>query len=499
MPEVRQRSADRLRCQYAVVGSGAGGSVAAALLAEAGRDVLLIEEGHQHVPDAASAEIGTGTRRLYRNGGAVPLLGRPVIPFAEACCVGGGTVINGGLIWRTPTWILDEWRREHGLDGYGERELAKHFDLIERDLQVKTHRLESDANLDSLYLHRGAERLGWHVAMAPRAVRGCVNVNLCPIGACGACGKQSTLENYIPRAVRHGARLLAGSRVARIAHSHGTARQLTLRVRSDDHSSTRTVTVDFEHLVLAAGAVQTPHLLQRSGLGHPRGHRVQCHLNLKTVAFFDEALSAHCGTIFTAQVQEHARQGILIMATNHAPHFLALTLARHGEAAVDRGLERYFHAAIFTAMVRARSSAHVVSRFGDQPLLWYRLGAEDVPKIGTAITRTAEVLLAAGAQELYLPVKGSPPVRTLEQVDGLLERMHPSRLDMITVHVMASCPMGPSAARAVVRPDGRLWHARNVSVADASILPSNMGESPQGTIMAFVHEVMGRHLSGRVQ
>ena len=60
---------------------------------------------------------------------------------------------------------------------------------------------------------------------------------------------------------------------------------------------------------------------------------------------------------------------------------------------------------------------------------------------------------------------------------------------------MASCPMGPSAEDSVVRPDGRLWNMKNVFLADASILPSNIGESPQGTIMAFAHEVIGRHLA----
>lgn len=483
----------RVRCEYAIVGSGAGGSVAAALLAEAGRDVVVLEEGGHQPPESATTRIGEGMRRLYRNGGVIPVLGRPVIPLAEARCVGGGTVVNGALIWRTPGWILDEWRRTSGLEGYGESHLRAHFEAIERDLEVKRHVLEPDANLDSLHLHRGAERLGWNVVMAPRAVRSCMNVNLCAIGACTACGKQSMAENYLPRAIRRGARLITNTRAVKIVHGHGAARQLL--ARSASGATERPLVVDFDHLVIAAGAVQTPHLLLRSGLADRRPE-VQLHLNVKTVALYREQLSAHRGTIFTAQIQEFARNGLLIMATNHAPHFLAMTLARHGQGAVNDGLRQYHHSAIFTSMVRATSRARLVSRLGDQPLLWYRLTAEDLGKVRLAIRRTAEVLFESGAHALYLPLKGSAIVRSLEEVDTALERIDPARLDMVTVHIMASCPMGPSAARSTVRPDARLWNSRNVLVADASILPSNMGESPQGTIMAFVRESIGRHLAG---
>ena len=478
------------RCEYLVVGTGAGGSVAGALLAEAGHDVLFLEEGERHIPSPTT--IGEGMHRLYRNGGIFPFLGAPMIPFAEGCCVGGGTVINGALLWRTPPWVLEEWQRA-GLVGYDSAHLQPHFEAVERDLHVQTHTLEHNANRDSLALYRGANALGWKVAMAPRAVKHCTNINLCPVD-CAPCGKQSMLENYLPRAFAHGARLRANCRAVKIVSRNGRARQLIARVGAGGTESS--LTIEFDHLVLACGAIQTPHLLQRSGITRRAGYPVQFHMNLKTVAVFPEAVRAYEGTIFTVQVQEFAREGIVMMAMNLSPHFLALSLARHGIAAVNDGLKHYMNAAVFTTMVRSKSRAHVLSTLGDAPLVWYRFHPEDLPKIKFAIRQTAEVLFKSGASELYLPIRGSASVHSLDAVDRMLPQLKSKSLDLSTVHVMASCPMGSSEAVSVVRPDGRLWNTQNIMVADASILPSNIGESPQGTIMAFVHELIGRHIAG---
>ncbi len=90
-----------------------------------------------------------------------PFLGKPSIAFAEGSCVGGGTVINGGLIWRTPSWILEDWQDNYGLEGYGEKDLLKYFETVEQDMHVIKSDQEEDANLDSLKLLKASEELGW--------------------------------------------------------------------------------------------------------------------------------------------------------------------------------------------------------------------------------------------------------------------------------------------------------------------------------------------------
>jgi len=56
----------------------------------------------------------TGTiRRLYRDGGISVIYGKPSIVFQEGRCVGGSTVMNGGMSWHTPESVMDAWKTNH--------------------------------------------------------------------------------------------------------------------------------------------------------------------------------------------------------------------------------------------------------------------------------------------------------------------------------------------------------------------------------------------------
>ena len=101
------------RCEYLVIGSGAGGSVAALELAAAGKDVLIVEEGLHHKTENFSNKISDMMQNTWRNNGVTPFWGIPPIGFAEGKCLGGSTVINGGLLWRTPKRILNIWEKEY--------------------------------------------------------------------------------------------------------------------------------------------------------------------------------------------------------------------------------------------------------------------------------------------------------------------------------------------------------------------------------------------------
>jgi choline dehydrogenase-like flavoprotein len=477
-------------CQYLVIGTGAGGSIAGALLAENGHDVIFLEEGGYYPTGSFTDNISEMTALLYRNQGVFPFLGKPSIAFAEGCCVGGGTVINGGLLWRTPPWILDEWQNDYGLEGYGQKDLEKHFETIEKDLHVVKHELEQYENLDSLKIYEASEQLGWKHVMVPRAVKDCTNENLCPTG-CPAGAKQSTLETYIPRAMKNGARIFSRCRAVKIAHSGKRAKKVMARIMG---GGSKKIEISFDHLIVAGGAVQTPHLLRSSRISARAGHSLQFHMNLKVVARFKDRLSAEKGTIFTVQVQEFEREGLLIMASSLKPHYIAMTLSHYGNNVINSALENYQYLGIFVAMIRPGSTAHITSRLGDNPIVSYRFDPDDLSIIKTALRRTANLLFQGGAVELYMPISGIGSVTSLSDLDRKLQGISPENLEIITVHVMASCSMGTDPSVSVVNPDGKLWDMDNIFVADASILPSNIGESPQGTIMAFVHEIMRRHL-----
>lgn len=98
---------DHLRADIVVIGAGPGGAIAAALLADAGREVVLIEEG-PHLPlESAPPFSRDEIAQKYRNGGITVAMGAAKIAYVEGCCVGGGSEINRGLYQRLPLEVLD--------------------------------------------------------------------------------------------------------------------------------------------------------------------------------------------------------------------------------------------------------------------------------------------------------------------------------------------------------------------------------------------------------
>src|SRR6266536_2549691 len=120
-----------LECGAVIVGSGAGGATVAAELAGAGVDVVLLEEGGYHPTESFTASTGRALRTLYRDGGGGMAIGRPSVLYAEGRCVGGSTVVNGGMSWRTPGRVLQRWAEREGLEAIREPDLDPYFAEIE--------------------------------------------------------------------------------------------------------------------------------------------------------------------------------------------------------------------------------------------------------------------------------------------------------------------------------------------------------------------------------
>ncbi|MBW2373962.1 MAG: GMC family oxidoreductase N-terminal domain-containing protein, partial [Deltaproteobacteria bacterium] len=200
----------RLRAEAVVIGSGAGGGPAAAVLAESGLDVLVLEAGPRLGARDFSADESEMRMRLGRalttaDAGQSLYAGR---------CVGGSTVINDCLCWRTPPEVLDSWRREYGLADLDDASFASFIERVWRDVHAEpTDR--SHINRNAHRLEVGARRLGWAAGPMWRNVRGCARLGRCNFG-CPIDAKQSSLVTWVPRAERAGARVMANARVDRI-------------------------------------------------------------------------------------------------------------------------------------------------------------------------------------------------------------------------------------------------------------------------------------------
>ncbi|MFG3017910.1 GMC family oxidoreductase N-terminal domain-containing protein [Streptomyces sp. NPDC048254] len=483
------RASHAVDCDALVIGSGAGGSVAALELARAGRSVTVLEEGPRvTTQELAAASPAESMRRLYRNGGATAVFGTPTIAYGEARAVGGTTVVNGGLLWEPSSSVLDRWAAWSGYGSYRSPAVGARFADVKQRLGmiVQEH---GEGNEDSRLLAGAAESLGWRWQHPQRAVRGCEHRNQCATG-CPSGAKQSMAVSYLPQAEALGAHVRDGVRVRRIAHRRGVVHG----VEATDTDG-RLIRYRPRTVFLAAGPIGTPVLLRRSSI-HRRtaGRRLALHLNLRTIARFPRVVDAVRGTMFTAQVQEHSALGMLVMPSNLTPGGLGAALAGRDPRQVSELLDARPYLGMFTTQVRMQGAAGIAGTVGGAPLLRHGMTRADHHALCLAFRRTAQLLFAAGAVQLLPPTSTAGPLCSEADVDAYCAQVKPSDWELVSVHGMASCPMALPERGGVCDESGRPHGFNNLYVCDASVLPGAPGISPQGTIMSFAHEIVGRHL-----
>ena len=262
----------RLSADVVVIGSGAGGAVAASVLAKAGREVVILEEGSHFAAADFTEDEATLFPRLYADcgyratdDGSVALL--------QGCAVGGGSLVNWMIMLRTPAHVLDEWSRRFGLTGFSVEHMARALDSVEREVSagLVTDRAHSPTNRVIL---DGANALGWRASAAMINAVGCVRAGTCSLG-CRYGAKQSVARTYLLDAFQHGARLFADARVHRIAirerstnGNHAPLKEVHATARNAATGEpTASILIEAPIVVLAAGGVGTPVILQRSGMG----------------------------------------------------------------------------------------------------------------------------------------------------------------------------------------------------------------------------------------
>ncbi|MFE0257711.1 GMC family oxidoreductase N-terminal domain-containing protein [Streptomyces sp. NPDC059010] len=463
-----------------VVGSGAGGAMAARTLARAGLRVVIVEEGEHHstASFARRAPLDRFTD-LYRDGGATIALGNPPLVLPVGRAVGGTTVVNSGTCYRTPDHVVTRWLNRYGF------EVAEgfdaHLDEVEHTLRVARQPLDV-LGANGLLALAGAKELGWAAAPLRRNAPGCRGSCQCVVG-CPTGAKQSVQLSVLPEACAAGAAILTGARVLRI---------LTDRDRPGGPSAAGVVVgrpdgTELEILsplvVVAAGALQTPQLLRRSGLGrHPRtGRNLSVHPAISVAGRFSRPVTGWKGVLQSVGVEELHADGILIEATAAPPGMTSFVLPGVGHE-LRREIEGTDHLATLGAMVADRPSGRVLGR--ERTLLRYDLAPRDARRLLRAQRAMGRLLFAAGAEEVLTGVPHAPRARGADQLDALLDTVTARHLHTSAFHPTGTAAAGADPEQSPADSEGRLRGVRGVLIADGSVLPGCPEVNPQLSIMA---------------
>jgi hypothetical protein len=384
-------------CDVVIVGSGAGGAVAAATLAEAGLDVLVLEAGSHYNRDSYPTDHLEAIAGIYREAGLTIASGQPPIPVPVAKVVGGTTVINSGTCFRAPEPVLENWRTQYGVTWANELD-ADYAEAEEflRVTQLDPERMGRNGQLAM----EGAAALGASAAPISRNAGSCVQCSSCPFG-CAIDAKRGMHVSYLPRAVTAGARVRARVEVQRVLVEDGRAVGVACSAR-DAQGRSRPFMVQARQAVIAAGgALGTPELLLRSGLGSSHvGRNLHIHPACWVGARYEEEVRGWEGVMQSFYVDQWEPQGILLEATFTPLAFGGAWLLGTGREH-QRALLEFGHVGSIGVHLSDRSAGRVGLANEGAIRASYKLTRDDADRIAFGIARAAEVHFAAGAVEVF--------------------------------------------------------------------------------------------------
>ncbi|HEX6601269.1 MAG TPA: GMC family oxidoreductase [Solirubrobacterales bacterium] len=473
-------------CDVAIVGSGAGGAVAAAMLAEAGLDVLVLEAGDHYNRENYPADRLQAIAQMYREAGLTIAEGKPPIPVPVAKVVGGTTVINSGTCFRAPDSILENWRTEFGIPWA--RNLDADFAEAEEFLRVTQLDPERMGRNGQLAME-GADALGVSSAPIYRNAGNCVQCSSCPYG-CAIDAKQGMHVSYLPRAVAAGARIRSGVEAQRVVVEGDRAVGLACEAR-DEYGRSRPYSVRAKRAVVAAGgAFGTPELLLRSGLGGAQvGQNFHLHPACWVGARYEEEVRGWEGVMQSFYVDEwESRHRVLLEATFTPLAFGGAWLAGTGREH-QRSMLDFGHIGSIGVHLCDRSKGRVALANEGALRASYRLTDDDARQIVFGIARAAEIHFAAGATEVYpnIPRAGTLKPKDLPLFEATAFKASELRLEAF--HPMGTARIAAEPRRGVCAPDGSVNGTVGLYVADASLFPTSVGVNPMMTIIAFAKQV----------
>ncbi len=486
-----------LEADVCVIGSGAGGAVIAAELQRSGRQTIVLEQGqYRNESDFKQLEL-PGMLELYLGGGLAASENGSIAILAGST-LGGGTIVNYMNCIRTPERIRREWA-SMGLDGLDTPEYDRHLAAIWERLSVNDS--ATSQNRTHKKLIAGCAGLGYaHRALTRNADPSCDDPRVCGycFSGCQKGCKQSTLKTFLQDASDAGARVVVGARAERILvhDGHATGVQATV---THGEGSTTALTVNARTVVVACGAIESPALLLRSGIGGPAvGKHLRLHPAGVVTGVYEEPIEGWIGQIQSALSDQFAGcegdHGFLLEAVGVAPGLQAMSLPwTDGQSHKERMGRTLKYSAPFVSVARDHGEGEVViDDYGRAVTRWGFEDEVDARMFRKAMVEQAKLHQAAGANEIVTFYQQPVIWRQGEDFNEFLAEIDRASLAandiaLFTAHQMGSCRLGTDPATSVADGRGELHDTAGVWIGDGSAFPTAPGVNPMISIMALAH------------
>lgn len=509
---------DEIEADVCVIGSGAGGGVIAALLSRAGHRVVVLEAGDALTEPDFDGDEDAGWRRLYAKRGLLTTSDGSIAILAGRT-LGGGTTVNWMTCFRTPDRVLRQWADASGIDAFAGRDLQSSFDVVEKRVNMSTD--ESQVNANNEVLVRGANALGWHSDVQARNAKGCGDCGMCSFG-CAYGGKQSGIRTYLQDAYDAGAQIMARATAERVIFEGTRAVGVEVTVSPPGppmalpwrtaQPGARRLRVRAPMVVVAAGGIESPALLLRSGLKHKAlGRNLYLHPATVLLGIFDEKIIPWHGPMQSTHSDEFADldgegYGFKFEATPIYPGIGATALPWESGADFKGRMPDLKNVASLLVLAREKRGGQVsVDKWGN-PQIRYAVSKPDAAHILKGCKEGVKLLMSAGAAEAYtLHTQRTGMTRATSDNPEAWQRFERSvdkqglranSIMMFSAHQMGTCRMGADPETSVVDEHGAVHGYSGLYVADGSIFPLPSGVNPMISILGLAHWIGSRMVDG---
>lgn len=456
-----------------VIGSGAGGAIVAWELARRGFSVALFEAG----PEPSTREFILEhpiirALKYYWDNGLTFTWGTPTIHLPFGKVLGGTVTVNSGTLFRAPEEALRIWYKETGFN-IDSSSLNSAYSIIEDKLKVKPVP-ESLLGGNALVMRNGSKILGLKHGPTRRPIEGCMGLGECAFG-CPSSGKLDMRQVFIREAVSMGLHVFTNSMVRKIIMRNDRARGVVV-----DVNGVR-VNIESKITVVSAGALNTPRLLRASGISNRNiGKHLHIHPATGVVALMDYKVRGWIGTMQSYYVEDLLTEYKTLLLATFPPPGLGYSA---GSIPLS-DLYKYEYLASIGVQTSDDNTGYIASKqiLG---IANYNLSIIDLEKIKEGIILSSEILEAAGAKKIYLPLKKAHPASSTSEVKKLLKVVSPKIFKLSAYHPMATARIGRDPEIGVVDEKGRVYGYDNLYIADASIIPSTTIVNPQLTVNAI--------------
>jgi choline dehydrogenase-like flavoprotein len=481
-----------------IIGSGAAGAILGEKLANGGSDVvdnsrsvvILEKGGYYDAEDMNQREVDM-VPLLWKNGGA-NFTDNLRMVIAQGQCLGGSTVINDAVCFKTPQIVREEWRKM-GVD-ISDEQWNNSLDEVWSKIHASRVK-EGDLNQNNLMLKKACAIKHYKSSENDRNCKDCMKCGFCHLG-CHYETKQDMLVTYIHDMLNKPgskAKIFCNCASEKVTYSNGIVDGVEGSFIDSTGAKKYNIRVNAKVVIISAGAIASSQLLLKNRIAEGKtGKGLSLHPAPFLLGRFKDKINAYDGipmayTCHEFGVTNGMSEGGFLIESIFLPIFqfsmgLPTFLEYH-----QKFMEDFTHYTMAGVMIRDESNGTISLTENGNPRVHYVLSQKDIKNISNGLKTLAEMWFDVGAEQVISGHRDVTLLNRKEDIQTLVQAVetNPDALQVASAHPQGGNRMGEDVENCVVDSKCKVHGFKNLYICDASVFPTSLGVNPQVTVMAI--------------